>query len=259
VAELGDLGYESFVETETGLHAYIPAAQYQEGAVKLLFHLSGSQADIRYSPQFIADRNWNAVWESNFEPLVIGGQCTVKAPFHKNLPKTARTIVIAPKMAFGTGHHDTTRLMAEALLNFPVKGLQVLDMGCGTGILAILAAKCGAKPFIDAIDIDIRAKNNALENARLNRVQHKIRVLLGDASLIQRDKYDLILANINRNILLTDLRTYALGLKPDGTLMVSGIFTSDSADLEAEARLHHLAKTSETAHNNWAMIQFVKS
>jgi ribosomal protein L11 methyltransferase len=257
-AELGDLGYESFAETETGLCAYIPAEQYQEGAVKLLFHLYGSQVEIHYTPQFIADRNWNAVWESNFEPLVIAGQCTVKAPFHKNLPKTARTVVIAPKMAFGTGHHDTTYLMVEELLNFPVKGLQVLDMGCGTGILAILAAKCGAKPFIDAIDIDAWAKNNALENARLNRVQHKIRVLLGDASLIQRNKYNLILANINRNILLTDLRTYALGLKPGGTLMVSGIFTSDSVAIEAEARLYHLAKTSETARNNWAMMQFVK-
>jgi ribosomal protein L11 methyltransferase len=257
-AELGDLGYESFAETETGLHAYIPAEQYQERPVKLLFHLYSDKAGIRYTPQFIAGQNWNAVWESNFEPLVIAGQCTVKAPFHKNLPKTARTIVIAPKMAFGTGHHDTTYLMAEALLNFPVKGLQVLDMGCGTGILAILAAKCGAGKFVDAIDIDVWAKNNALENARLNRVQHKIRVLLGDASLIQRNKYDLILANINRNILLSDLRTYALGLKPGGTLMVSGIFTSDGAAIEAEACRHHLAKTAENTRNNWAMVQFVK-
>jgi ribosomal protein L11 methyltransferase len=255
IAELGDLGYESFAETGTGLHAYIPASQYQEKSVKLLFHLYSSQADIQYAPQFIAGRNWNALWESNFEPLVIAGQCTVKAPFHKNLPKTARTVVIAPKMAFGTGHHDTTYLMAEALLNFPVKGLQVLDMGCGTGILAILAAKCGAKPFVDAIDIDTWAKNNALENARLNRVSHKIRVLLGDASLIQRHKYHLILANINRNTLLTDLRTYALGLKSGGTLMISGFFTTDSAALEAEARLHHLTKTAEAARNNWAMMQ----
>jgi ribosomal protein L11 methyltransferase len=257
-AELGDLGYEGFADTDTGLRAYIPAAQYEERPVKLLFHLYGNRAEIRYTPQFIADRNWNAVWEANFEPLVIAGQCTVKAPFHKNLPKTARTIVIAPKMAFGTGHHDTTYLMAEALLHFPVKELQVLDMGCGTGILAILAVKCGAKKFVDAIDIDVWAKNNTLENARLNRVPHKIRALLGDASLIQRDKYDLIMANINRNILLSDLRTYALGLKPGGTLMVSGFFTSDSADLEAEARLHRLTKTAENARHNWAMIQFVK-
>jgi ribosomal protein L11 methyltransferase len=257
-AELGDLGYEGFATTDTGLNAYIPVPQYDEKAVKLLFYLYGKSAEITYTPQFIAEQNWNAVWEANFQPIIIANRCTVRAPFHKNLPKTELTLVITPKMAFGTGHHDTTYLMAEALLNFPVKNLQVLDMGCGTGILAMIAAKRGAKQFVDAIDIDVWSKNSTLENARRNRVGHKIRAILGDASLIQRDKYDLILANINRNILLADLRTYALGLKPGGTLFLSGFFPSDCPDLEAEALRHHFAKISETSRNNWAMMQFRK-
>jgi len=258
-AELGELGYESFVDTETGLNGYIPVGQYSENQVKVLFHNYKDKAAISYTSQFIPEQNWNAVWESNFEPIVIDGICTIRAPFHKNLPKTDINIVMEPKMAFGTGHHDTTYLMAEALLHFPVKGLQVLDMGCGTGILAMIAAKRGAKKFVDAIDIDVWAKNSTLENTQRNRVAQKIRVMLGDASLIQRDKYDLILANINRNILLEDMSTYALGLKPGGTLMVSGIYTSDLPEIIAAAEANGFKLVSHKSRNNWAMAQFVSS
>ncbi len=252
-AELSELGYESFTDTENGLNAYIPVTQYQEVPLKVIFHNYKEMADINYTPQFIPEQNWNAVWESNFSPLVIDGICTIRAPFHKDLPKTAMNIVMEPKMAFGTGHHDTTYLMAEALLHFPVKDLQVLDMGCGTGILAMIAAKRGAKKLIDAIDIDVWAKNSTLENARRNRVAQKIRAILGDASLIQKNKYDLILANINRNILLADMSTYAMGLKPGGTLMLSGIFTTDLPDILAEAQLHGLHPIAQKSRNNWAM------
>ena len=257
-AELGELGYESFADTENGLNAYVPVSLYQESAVKVVFHNYKHIADISYIPQFIPEQNWNEVWESNFRPLVIDGTCTIRAPFHKNLPKTAINIVVEPKMAFGTGHHDTTYLMAEALLHFPLKGLQVLDMGCGTGILAIIAAKLGAKKFIDAIDIDVWAKNSTLENARRNRVAQKVRAMLGDASLIQKGKYDLILANINRNILLADMSTYAMGIKPGGTLMLSGIFDTDVPDILAEAQRQGLCSVAQKLRNNWAFCRLEK-
>ncbi len=256
-AELGEAGFESFVDTETGLNAYIPVDDYKENIVKVLFHQYDKMAAISYTPQFIPEQNWNAVWESNFDPIVVDGICTIRAPFHKNLPKTAINIVMEPKMAFGTGHHDTTYLMAEALLHFPVKDLQVLDMGCGTGILAMIAAKRGAKKFVDAIDIDVWSKNSTLENAKRNRVGQKIRAILGDAALIQRHKYDLILANINRNILLEDMGTYATGLKPNGTLMVSGIFTTDLPDIIAAAEKEGLRQVAQKSRNNWAMAQFI--
>jgi ribosomal protein L11 methyltransferase len=256
-AELGELGYESFTDTEDGLNAYIPVNQYQESLLKVVFHNYKPVADISYVPQFIPEQNWNAVWESNFAPIVIDGICTIRAPFHKNLPKTAMTIVMEPKMAFGTGHHDTTCQMAEALLHFSVKDLQVLDMGCGTGILAIIAAKRGAKKFVDAIDIDVWAKNSTLENARRNRVTQKIRAILGDASLIGKDKYDLILANINRNILLADMSAYAMGLKPGGTLMLSGFLTADIPDILAEAQRQGLRPVTQRSRNNWAMCTMI--
>ncbi len=258
MAELSEVGYESFLETETGLYAYIPVSQYKENIVKVLLHDMPGNNTITYTPNFIEEKNWNAVWEENFEPVIIQNKLTIRAPFHKNLPKTELEIVMEPKMAFGTGHHETTYLMAEALLDFPVKGLQVLDMGCGTGVLAILAAKRGAKKFVDAIDIDVWAKNSTFENARRNRVFQKVRALLGDASLIQRNKYDLILANINRNILLSDMSTYAMGLKPGGTLMVSGIYFSDIPAVEAEAIHGGFQKQSEKTKNNWAMVVFKK-
>ena len=257
IAELSDVGYESFMEAEDSLYAYIPVENYQESVVKvLLYNFKNHQ--IRHEPVFVAEQNWNAVWEENFDPVIVNDILTIRAPFHKNLPKTKMEIVMEPKMAFGTGHHETTYLMAEALLSFPVKNLQVLDMGCGTGVLAILAAKCGAKKYVDAVDIDIWAKDSTLENASRNGVSSKVRVLLGDASLIQREKYELILANINRNILLDDMCTYASGLKREGTLMVSGIYTTDMPTITAKASCYDLKEISSKSKNDWAMIVFEK-
>ena len=258
IAELSEAGYESFMNTETGLNAYIPVKNYRENILKVLIHDVQNTSKITYTPDFIAEKNWNIVWEENFQPVVIDKRLIICAPFHKDLPKAEMKIVMEPKMAFGTGHHDTTYLMAAALLKFPVKGLQVLDVGCGTGILAIIAAKRGAKKFVDAIDIDVWAKNSAFENARRNRVSHKIRTLLGDASLIQRDKYDLILANINRNILLSDMSTYVMGLRSHGTLMLSGVYVSDLPEITAEAARCGLQKLSSTSKNNWVMVIYSK-
>ncbi len=259
IAELADGGYDSFVETADGFNAYIPSGSYDERPLKLLFYNYREQATITYATEFIVGQNWNALWESNFEPIVVDKECTIRAPFHKDLPKTRYEIVMEPKMAFGTGHHHTTYLMLQAVLEIPMKGLQVLDMGCGTGVLAILAAKRGANKFVDAIDIDVWAKNSTLENAKRNRVGHKVRALLGDASLIQRSKYHLILANINRNILLDDMGTYAMGLKPRGMVVVSGIYETDVDAVAAEAAKHGLREIERRSRQSWAMAAFQKT
>ncbi|MDR0693743.1 MAG: 50S ribosomal protein L11 methyltransferase [Prevotellaceae bacterium] len=259
IAELAENGYEGFSETEEGFNAYIPSSDYDERRLKILFFNYREQATISYTTGHIMEQNWNALWEAHFEPVVVDGVCTVRAPFHKNLPKTAYEIVMEPKMAFGTGHHHTTYLLLQALLEIPLKNLQVLDMGCGTGVLAILAAKRGAKKFVDAIDVDIWAKNSALENARRNRVAQKVRVLLGDAALIQRNKYHLILANINRNILLEDMKTYAMGLKPRGVLLVSGIYETDAGVVAAEAAQYGLCEIERRTRYSWAMVAFQKT
>ena len=258
IADLGDIGYDSFVETDNGFQAYIPSDNYDERILKIILFNYQSQADISFSTEYIAEQNWNALWESNFEPIVVNNCCTIRAPFHKGLPKTEYEIVMEPKMAFGTGHHHTTFLMLQALLEIPLKNRQVLDMGCGTGVLAILAAKRGAKKFVDAIDIDIWSKNSTLENAKRNRVAQKIRVLLGDAALIRRNKYDLILANINRNILLDDMSTYSAGLKPLGVLIVSGIYETDVDTIVAEAARCGLCEITRRSRHSWAMAAFQK-
>ena len=215
---------------------------------------------MRYSLSLIPEQNWNALWESSFEPVVIDGRCTIKASFHKGLPRTKYTIVIDPKMAFGTGHHQTTTLIIKTMLAHEkdIRGLQVLDMGCGTGILSILAAKMKAAVPVHAIDIDPVAVRSARENARRNRVPDRIHTLCGDASLIQAGKYDLILANINRNIILEDLSTYARGMKPGALLITSGFYEEDSAMIEAEAVRQGLEPLGSDSLERWATVTFRK-
>ncbi|MDR0729627.1 MAG: 50S ribosomal protein L11 methyltransferase [Prevotellaceae bacterium] len=258
IAELGGHHYDAFTETDAGFNAYIPCLHYDERTLKVVFYRFREQTEISYRVEFISDRNWNALWESGFEPVVIAQRCTIRAPFHKGLPKTDYEILIEPNGAFGTGHHHTTHLMVEALLEAPVKQAQVLDMGCGTGILAILAAKLGAKKFVDAIDTDMWAKNSTLDNARRNRVAQKIRVMLGDAAFIQREKYHLIFANINRNVLLDDMNAYARGLKPHGRLFVSGFYDADATFITAEAIACGLNELDRRSRQSWALLVFGK-
>lgn len=202
---------------------------------------------VSFSTNYIKEQNWNLPWEEQFSPIVVDGLCTVRADFHKGLKRTRFNITIRPNMAFGTGHHQTTTLMMRTLLRLAgaepwpkpnetessvqsenmLKGMQVLDMGTGTGILAILAAKLGALRPVHAIDIDATAVNSAKENLWKNRLHRAVVALYGDASLIQANKYNIILANINRNILLEDLSTYARGLKPGGLLVMSGFYKKD--------------------------------
>lgn len=256
VAELAELGYDSFDTNGNTLKAYIPAVKFSEKEALQLVgqYVNDSTASVGWAE--MADKNWNEVWESNFEPIVVGNRCTVRAPFHTNLPPTDYEIVIEPKMSFGTGHHATTYQMADFLLDMDVEGKRVLDMGCGTGILAILAAMKGAAKVV-AIDNDEWAYSNAVENVERN-VAGKVEVLLGDATLLGAEKFDTILANINRNILLADLPSYVEVLVPGGTLFLSGILPEDIAIITDRALNLGLVSLASKTRNGWAALSFKK-
>lgn len=255
VAELGELPFESFVESEFGLTAYIQKELWNEDILADLFVLQSPEFNISYTIEEIEQVNWNEEWEKNFEPIEVDGICHVRAPFH---PKTAAQfdIVIEPKMSFGTGHHETTHMMIQHLLHLDVQGKKTLDMGCGTAILAILAEMKGAQP-IDAIDIDNWCYLNSIENAARNNCQY-ISVYEGDASLLVDQKYELIIANINRNILLADMAAYTKCLLPGGILLLSGFYEEDIPFLEASCVENGLHYISKLQRNNWVSLKFEK-
>lgn len=254
IAQLSELGFESFMEDDKGFRAYIKSIKdfSAEQAINSLFLPEG--VSISFEVNSIADKNWNEVWESNFEPILVDNKCLVRASFHTNFPKTDYEIIIDPKMSFGTGHHQTTHLMINALLNTDVTGLTVLDMGCGTGVLAILAEMKDAAKIV-AIDNDEWAYRNSLENVAENKCT-RTEVLLGDAALLEGKKFDLIIANINLNILLNDLSTYKSSLNPNGKLFMSGILRTD-VDTLIQASQKLGLKHSETHYrDDWAMVSF---
>lgn len=260
MAELAELPFDSFDVGDSLLKAYIPKDEYDPQALKVIIGgLDDYGLDVGFSANLIPPSNWNAEWESNFTPIVVDGKCTIRAVFHKGLKKTRFNIVIDPKMAFGTGHHATTYLMCRALLGHEtaVRGKTVMDMGCGTAILAILAAKMGAAHTY-GIDIDAVAAVSAYDNARLNRVSRHVETYCGDASLLQMGKYDVLLANINRNILLQDIPTYARSLRKGGLLLVSGFYTEDMAMIVREAEIAGLIYESHDTMDNWCCVCFVK-
>ncbi|BDX36731.1 ribosomal protein L11 methyltransferase [Tenuifilaceae bacterium CYCD] len=254
IAQLSELGFESFMEDDKGFRAYIKSKKdfSAEQTIESLFLPEG--VSINFEVNSIADKNWNEVWESNFDQILVDNKCLVRASFHTNFPKTDYEIIIDPKMSFGTGHHQTTHLMINALLNTDVTGLTVLDMGCGTGVLAILAEMKNAAKVI-AIDNDEWAYRNSLENVAENKCT-RTEVLLGDAALLEGKKFDLIIANINLNILLNDLSTYKSSLNPNGKLFMSGILRSDVTTLiQASGKLG--LKHQETFYrDDWAMVSF---
>ena len=282
MAMLDDIPFESFSTEEPLLKGYIGQDNFNQQNLKTVlsyFNGGASGFEVSYTTSFIQEENWNQTWESDFEPIFIDGLVTVKAPFHKNLPLTKYNIRIEPKMAFGTGHHQTTTMMVKALLDLngegeksadlcgaegllggwgSVRGKQVLDMGTGTGVLAILAAKMRAKRAVHAIDVDIVAVNSAKENAWKNRLAEAVHTLYGDGSLIQANKYDLILANINRNILLQDMDTYYRGMRKGGVLVLSGFYTEDIPVLEASAVEKGFKMVATRDIDNWASIILYK-
>ncbi len=258
IAELGEAGYEGFRETDEGLDAYINTADFDENILKTLSPYNYCQpGDLSYTVVEIKEKNWNAVWEQNFEPIIINNQCIIKAPFHKINQSYPYEIIIEPKMSFGTGHHETTYLMIEIILEENLKGKNILDMGCGTGVLGILASMKGAEK-VTAIDIDEWAYNNAIENAERNRIKN-IDILKGDSSLLGSEIYDTIFANINRNILLKDMETYVRVLVPGGKLIISGIMPDDEQLMKKTGEKYNLKYNSTRLKNNWIAMEFLSN
>lgn len=255
--ELGNIGYESFVNDEDGARAFIPENLFDEEILKNLLTEFEYANIIDFTHEEVEEKNWNEEWEKHFfEPILIDNKCIVHSSFHKDIPSVEFDIVIDPKMAFGTGHHQTTGLMIKELLKMDLTDKYVLDMGCGTSILAILASKKGAKPIL-AIDIDDWCVENSIENIALNKVEN-IEVKLGDASLLKGYDFDVIIANINRNILLQDMATYSQNLKSGGIILFSGFYTQDIPILEEEAKRYGLKTVYTQEDNNWAIIKMQK-
>ncbi len=258
-ALLADEGFETFVPEENGMTAYAPAAEFNEttlAAVVENFPIEGYS--ITYTTEDIEGEDWNAEWEKNyFQPIIVDDQCVIHSTFHTDVPKAKYEILIDPKMAFGTGYHQTTCHMIRAILASNMQGCSVLDMGCGTALLAILAKKCGAGNVV-AIDIDEFAYENAKENIVLNGTPD-IEVRLGGADAIQEsDDFDYVIANINRNILLADMQYYTARMHKGSTLFISGFYTDDIEVLKEEAERHGLRYEDFAENNRWAMMRLVK-
>lgn len=258
-ALLAEIGFESFVPEDEGMSAYVPQALYnEENIANVVAEFPIEGFEITYDCQFIEGEDWNAQWEKNyFQPIVLGEDCVIHSTFHTDVPKARYDILIDPKMAFGTGYHQTTCHMLRAILASDMSGKSVLDMGCGTALLAILARKHGAEKVV-AIDIDEFAYENAKENVALNGTPD-IEVRLGGADAIKEsDSFDYVIANINRNILLMDMVNYVRCMHSGSQIFISGFYTEDMEVLKEEAARHGLRYLDYAENDNWAMMKFVK-
>lgn len=256
-AELAELPYDMFVTEDPFLKAYIQQDLYKASELKVV--LSGFPEAVSFTANLVQGRNWNQDWESSFQPIVVDGTVTVKAPFNTDVPRTRFNIWIDPKMAFGTGYHHTTYMMMQRMLGLEsfIRGRSVVDMGCGTAILAILAAKMRARKVF-AVDIDAVAARSAWGNARWNRVGSRIETACGDASLLQMGTYDVLLANIHRNIILEDLPTYVRSLRRGGHLLLSGFYEADMGQIRAAALALGLTPAGDSLREGWACMEFAK-
>ena len=254
---LGDIGFDTFEELEFGFKAYIPVDDFDQDKLDDALAIYQDMFTFSYEIMLIPQKNWNEVWESNFEPIAIKDKIFVRATFHEPKPEFEYEIVIDPKMAFGTGHHQTTSMMLELMLENDFEGKKVLDMGCGTGILAIMASKLGAAEVV-AIDYDPVCYDSTIENAQLNQTDN-IKTLCGSKETIPNDLYDTILANINRNILLDQLQRYSEVLKPDGEIYLSGFYESPDLDIIMdEARKYGIKYIIHKKNNDWVAAKFIK-
>lgn len=255
VAFLSESPFDTFEESSDGLHAYAPASASAQDIEALLSDLQ-VQFDFTWEKELIPGQNWNELWESNFQPVIVDDFCAVRADFHLPIPGVKWELVINPKMAFGTGHHETTWQCIAAIEHLPIRGKKILDYGCGTGVLAILAAKEGAAE-VEAVDIEVESYRNTIENSAANGVEN-ITTRLGDISAVQGRDFDGILANINRHVILDSLPTLAQLLKPKGWLLISGILLTDEEIVTEAAKAAGFSKTSMKSRGNWLCGVFEK-
>lgn len=257
IAELGEKAFESFQETETGVSAFVQKELWTADILEDIQLLQSEHFIVTYRKEEIEQINWNEEWEKNFNPIDVDGVCYIRAPFHEKTD-AKYDIVIEPKMSFGTGHHETTFMMTRHILQNEMKDKVVLDMGCGTAILAILASMRGAAS-VDAIDIDNWCYLNSVENAERNNCLN-IQVFEGDASILSKEsKYDVILANINRNILIKDMKSYGDCLKSGGEIYFSGFYVEDFSHIQRAAEAQGLSYVNQLEKNNWLSLKFIKA
>lgn len=258
IAELAEAGFESFEETSTGVRAWVPSPQFSDDRVRDLTVFTSDEFNgSDYSVKEIAEANWNSRWEENYPDVSIGKFCHIRAPFHQSSGNYRYEIVIEPKMSFGTGHHETTRLVAGAMENIDFSGKRVLDLGCGTGVLAILASRMGAGE-ITAVDIDEWSVTNSRENC-INNGCTNITVLHGDISVLPENSvYDIILANITRNVLTGYMKNFGLMLADNGSLITSGFYRSDLDVISEAAGREYLSLTGSMTEKEWTVALFTK-
>ncbi len=256
ISELAELGFESFVETEAGFLAYIPDKNFDDSLLLPIQNVTEELGKVAWTKKTIPSQNWNAEWESSYEPIQISDQLLIRAPFHEPVANVKIDLEIQAQQSFGTGHHPTTRLMAEKLLTMPMEGRYILDMGCGTGVLAILASKLGALDVL-GIDIETNAVMNAIENVQRNKVMN-IKIEEGIDNIIGDRKFDVLLANINKNVLIGALPNYAKALKTNGELLMSGFFSTDVEIIRESGEKSGLKFLSAINNGEWALVHFIK-
>ena len=256
VAQLSNLGFEGFIEKSDGIEAYIMDKYYKESLLEEVQILRNTKFSIQFSFKKVEPINWNSKWESSYDPVIVNNKCIVKAPFHQTFGYDYE-IIIHPKMSFGTGHHETTNMMIQLILDTQLLNKSVLDVGCGTAILSILAEKRRAQS-IHAVDIDEWSYENSLENIKLNKCK-KINIFKGDIFLVKHKKFDVIMANINRNILLEQIPQYVSCLNDDGFLFLSGFFEDDISKFKLKIASLNLTLCSKISKNGWVAIKLKKN
>lgn len=258
MAEVAEAGFDTFMETDKGFEAYAEQNRFNAARLEYIREKYQEQASAVFFQDRVKKENWNELWEKNYQPVVVENQCLIRASFHQPEKKYPYEIIITPKMSFGTGHHATTYLMIKNQMKIRHAGLRVMDAGTGTGILAIMACKCGAD-FVDAFDTDDWSIENSTENIQLNQCANVVRIRKGKVSTLSfEEPFDLILANINKNVLVEEIPEYATLLSSGGHMLLSGFYVSDVQDIEKIAHQYGFISKATDEHDNWACVLFVK-